>query len=162
MDAMMLFTTATASFTQAHQIIKTLLNLKIDQAVLTQILPLQSLLADAQVAQIALLDEKSSLIARVHNLEQKIVQLETFKEESKRYKLHDVGNSVVAYALKEEAASGEPPHWLCTTCYNKQQKSILTPGPKAGPEREYRCGNCPTTISVGIRHRPEYIKKEMS
>ena len=156
---MTLFNTAAASFTQAHQIIKTLLNLKIDQAVLVQILPLQSLLADAQAAQLALLDEKATLVAHKHDLEQKIMCIEAWAEESKRYKLHEIETGILAHALKESKADGEPPHWLCPTCYNKSQKSLLIIDMPGGAiYHGYKCPNCPTKLPIDRKIKPEYIK----
>lgn len=157
-DPITLVSTASTSFIQANEIIKALLNLKVDSETLGKITSLQSLLANAQTSQLALLDEKSSLIQAKHNLEEDIARIETWTVESKRYVLQDVGDGHLAYVLKESEAGGEPPHWLCTTCYNKSQKSILIRGKPGSRDMDYRChnNNCSTVIFVNYQNKPDY------
>lgn len=157
-DPISIISTATTSFLQAHDIIKFLLNLKkIDPETRDKITALQTLLANAQTAQLTLLDEKASLIQSKNNLEKEITHMETWSAETKRYILQDVGSGAFAYVLKESEAHSEPPHWLCTTCYNKSQKSILVKGKIVSREREYCChNNCSMVISVDWQSKPLY------
>lgn len=155
MDAIL----AASAFSQAHQIIKVLLNLKIDSETLAKITALQSLLAEAQTSQLALLEQNSSLLKIKDDLEKEITRLETWAHESQRYKLHEIQSGVVAYALQESHANGEPPHWLCANCYNSGQKSILIPEPEGGVDRKFSCHRreCGSSISVYQGTTPKYV-----
>ena len=151
--------TAASAFSQAHQIIKVLLDLKIDSATLAKITALQSVLAEAQTSQLALLEQNSTLVQRKNDLEKEIARLETWAHESQRYHLHEIQPAVVAYALKESHANGEPPHWLCANCYNNSQKSILNRGKVGGIDHTYTCPRpgCGSTIVVTSSSTPKYV-----
>jgi hypothetical protein len=76
---------------------------------------------------------QSTLLQRVRQLEEEKAKLETWNAEKSRYQLKSIQPGVTVYALKEGMESGEEPHYLCPTCYNRGQKSILqketrTPG----------------------------------
>jgi glutamate 5-kinase len=74
----------------------------------------------------AALQEKNSLLAEeVGALKEEIASLKTFELEKERYSLAEIGTGVYAYVLKESAANGDPPHWLCVNCYSQGKKSIL-------------------------------------
>ena len=151
--------TAASAFSQAHQIIKVLLDLKVDSETLGKITALQSVLAEAQTSQLALLEQNSSLLKIKTELEKEITRLETWANESKRYQLHEIQSGVVAYALKESHANGEPPHWLCANCYNNEQKSVLNRGKVGGIDHTYTCPRpgCGSAIIVTSSSTPKYV-----
>jgi hypothetical protein len=83
-----------------------------------------------------------------------MAQLEAWEAEKKRYVLTDFGGGTFAYALKNEAANGEPMHRLCPNCYNQGHKSILHfEFVTAVGQEKYLCPNCKTELSFGYRHR---------
>lgn len=151
--------TAASAFSQAHQIIKVLLDLKVDSETLAKITALQSVLAEAQSSQLALLEQNSSLLKLKDDQEKQIARLETWAHESQRYQLHEIQPAVVAYALKESHANSEPPHWLCANCYNNGQKSILNRGKVGGIDHTYTCPrpSCDSTIIVTSSSMPKYV-----
>jgi hypothetical protein len=151
--------TAASAFSQAHQIINVLLNLKVDSETLAKITSLQAVLAEAQTSQLALLEQNSSLLKLKNGLEKEIARLETWAHESQRYKLHEVQPGVVTYALKESHANGEPAHWLCANCYNNSQKSILMPGEEGNIDRQFTCPRreCGSSFFVSNGNNPEYV-----
>ena len=69
--------------------------------------------------------EQSALVERIRELEAQVASFEKWDTEEKRYQLTDFGGNTFAYALKPDAARGEPPHRICPTCYEKRIKSIL-------------------------------------
>jgi len=83
-----------------------------------KIVELQGFLLKAQLAQSALIDEK-------RNLEEEVVRLKAWDAGKLNYQLHTVGLGAFVYATKPELRVGEPPHWICTQCYEDGRKSIL-------------------------------------
>ena len=69
--------------------------------------------------------EQASLIDTVSQLKNRVAQLEAWDADKQRYTLTDFGSGLLAYALKDSVANGEPPHYLCAQCYNDKIKSIL-------------------------------------
>ena len=93
---------------------------------------LQKEILAAQSAQTELVEEISSLKA-------KIASFETWEAEKKKYKLKDLGWGALAYILKPEARTGEPPHWVCTNCFGNKKISII---------ENFMMGNGRTLISI--------------
>ena len=69
--------------------------------------------------------EQSALIERVGELETQVAEFEAWDADKQRYELKEIASGQFAYALKPEAAAGEPPHMLCANCYNQNHKAIL-------------------------------------
>lgn len=85
-------------------------------------------LVDATTAALASLEKQSILSDRVAELEDKLREKEDWESQLKRYKLHEFPTTkALAYALQPDMADGEPLHYLCATCLNKAQKTILQP-----------------------------------
>jgi hypothetical protein len=83
------------------------------------IIELQEKILSAQEAQFALTE-------KVRDLEKEAVDLKTWhQEEKKKYDLKSVARGSYAYVRKEGMEPPEPPHWLCTNCYENGKKSIL-------------------------------------
>ena len=59
------------------------------------------------------------------SLEEKVAQMEGWKEEKDRYQLAEYGRGCFAYALKPGMEKGEPFHCLCSQCYQRGKKSLL-------------------------------------
>jgi hypothetical protein len=68
---------------------------------------------------------QSALLNRVRELEEEKAKLEAWNTEKQRYKLTELGPGMTTYTLKEGMENGEPPHHLCTNCYNEGHKSIM-------------------------------------
>ena len=112
------------------------------------IMTAQSGALESNVAQFALLD-------RVRDLEQKLVSLEAWEAEKQRYKLTDFGGGTFAYALKPEMAAGEPPHRLCSACYQRGKKSILqSHGHDAFSREMLVCLECEAKFALGEKRIP--------
>jgi hypothetical protein len=65
------------------------------------------------------------LLGRVRELEEEKAKLEAWTAEKARYQLKSIRAGVTVYALKEGMEGGEESHYLCPTCYNRGQKSLL-------------------------------------
>ena len=82
------------------------------------VIDLQQKILTAQEAQ-------ATLIKQVSELEEEVASLKAWNADKKRYELKDLRKGFFAYILKEGMENGEPPHALCTNCYQKGFKSIL-------------------------------------
>jgi hypothetical protein len=72
--------------------------------------------------------EKQSLLSdRIHELENKIIEFENWKQQIQRYQLFEFPTGTLAYALKEGMEQGEPTHYICTSCVDKRQISKMQP-----------------------------------
>ena len=96
------------------------------------------------------------MLDRIRNLEQEIARLRAWDGEKERYELKDVYLGATTYALKPTDGSGEPPHWLCTTCYHDRKKSILQPDPTGQRDRTWRCPVCKSSISINFNISPSH------
>jgi hypothetical protein len=77
----------------------------------------QSALA-AQSAQVALIEEKRAL-------EAKLAEFEEWDRTKQRYELQPVGHGAFVYVVKEGERRAEPPHSICPNCYEQRRRSIL-------------------------------------
>src|ERR1700682_283801 len=84
----------------------------------TAILGLQS---DAFTAQA----QQSAMVQQIRDLEEKLARVEAWEETKKRYQMVTPWPGATVYALKRESAGTDPPHLICTTCYEDRRKSIL-------------------------------------
>ena len=82
------------------------------------LLELQGKISDIQIRYQHLLETNESL-------KQRIATYERWEQESSRYSLQEIVPGILAYGIKPGFDGGEPKHWLCATCYQERQKSIL-------------------------------------
>ncbi|NLX99212.1 MAG: hypothetical protein GXY83_24000 [Rhodopirellula sp.] len=117
----------------------------------------------AYSAAIEVQSQHATLLRQISDLEQEIMQLKAWDAEKARYQLAKPWNSpALVYALKKSEARSEPPHLLCTHCYQKNIKSILQPG-KAPRESRQRtillCPACTTEIAIQFHiSAPQYAE----
>ena len=69
--------------------------------------------------------QQAVLIEKVGQLEKHVADLEAWDTDKHRYELKEFASGQFAYALKPEAAAGDPAHMLCANCYAHNEKSIL-------------------------------------
>lgn len=136
-----------SSLKTAIDIVKALRGSSSAHDVEDRILDLKRALSDAYSSQLDAQQFQAAILARNAELEAKIMQLEQRAADSDRYELKTIGPGAVAYMLKPEMRGSEPPHWLCPTCFERGNKSVLQvtamfPG-------KYRCSGCGTTTAAG-------------
>jgi rubrerythrin len=119
------------------------------------VIELQEKILTAQQAQAA-------LVERVNELEEEVASFEAWDAEKQRYKLTDYGGGTFAYALKPEAAQGEPAHRICPACYQKRDVSILQFGFRtSGGQDKYNCPSCKTEYDFGQRQASQRISRTL-
>lgn len=117
----------------------------------------QGKIIDAQSALSALQDERSSLIERVSALEKEVTGLKKWGADKEKYQLQAVsGLGSLAYMLKPDARGSEPPHWLCTQCYENRKKSIMQPHASAVQYSVWKCPECENSFHAYSRERPAW------
>jgi Zn finger protein HypA/HybF involved in hydrogenase expression len=107
---------------------------------------LQSHILDAQQALLAAQEAQSALTKHIDKLEQEIVQLKGWEREKQRYELKELHAGSLAYALKISMCDGEPPHFICTNCYQKGRKSILQGFTDWAREHSLTCPDCKSKV----------------
>jgi hypothetical protein len=120
---------------------------------------LQGQIFTAQQNALSAQSSQFSLLERVRELEKQIADLEAWDAEKQRYALTSVEPGVFAYVLKPDAQPSEPPHWLCTTCYQSGKKSILQIStmpqiPQNQMSKNWICSSCPTKIRTELSVNP--------
>ena len=85
----------------------------------------------AQSATLSAYADQAAMIEEVRALKEEIVRVKAWETQKQRYKLTPLWDGpVVVYALKESMSEGEPPHWICTKCYEDGKRMILQPKSK--------------------------------
>ena len=113
---------------------------------------LGQIIVAAQSATLSAYADQAAMIEEVRVLKEEIVRVKAWEAQKQRYKLvspWEAGG--VAYALREPMASGEPPHLICTKCYEDGRKSILNPLRIENGFVAFGCPICKAQIPTGFR-----------
>ena len=94
---------------------------------LTAVNAVQEKLSQALVSNLESAEKQAALSERVRELEKQIAEVENWVRQMERYVLFEFPTRALTYAVKPGMEQGEPLHYLCTTCVNKRQKTILQP-----------------------------------
>ena len=131
-----------ASLKGARDLAEAMVGLRDTAAFQGKVIEFQGVIMDAQQRVFSVQEERSTLIQKVAELEKKIASLEDWEAQKQRYKLKDLGNGTLAYALKTAMSDGEPPHNICATCYQNGTKSIIQPETRSGRVEVFVCNRC--------------------
>jgi len=141
-------------------IVKALIGLRDYAQILEKTVELNQQIATAQAALISAHQEQSSLLDQVHALEKEITDMETWNAKKDDYELCAVSAGALAYMLKQSTRGTEPPHWLCTNCYENSKPSIMQAFGEIGGKRIYKCPRCENTFRTYDIQVPEWIDKK--
>ena len=131
------------SLKTAYDITKGIIGLKNSTEINAKVREIQDILFTAQNNALSAQAAQSTLIEEKRTLEEEIRRLETWNTEKQRYQLTNLWDTgVVAYALKESMSNAEPPHYICTTCYEDGRKSILNPQKRGNGRLMLFCPKC--------------------
>lgn len=109
---------------------------------------LQGAIIEAQESLLAAQEAQTANLKRIDELETRIVQLDAWEGEKQRYQLCEFPTGALAYALKADDASGEPPHRICPACYQEGNKSILQTTARHGGGERVECPRCGTKLKL--------------
>ena len=138
---------AISSLKAAGEIAGSFLKLRDLATVQAKVIELQSTILAAQQSALAAQSDQFALLEEKRGLESKIADLEAWDREKQRYALTPLSRGRFAYALKDEARDGEPPHMLCPNCYQHRTKAILQEHWVDGQTIQH-CPNCNTEIGA--------------
>ena len=148
----------TASLQAAVEITKGLVGLRDTTVVQDKVIELQNAILSAQSSALTAQSDQVTLLDRVRELEAQMAQMEAFDAEKSKYQLQQVDSGALAYVLKPEADTGEPPHWLCVACFQRGRKSLLQMHGRDPADRSstlFRCPECTTDIRVYYEVAPD-------
>jgi hypothetical protein len=109
----------------AGDIAKSFLELKSISDVQGKVIELQSAILSAQSSALSANADQMAMVEEIRTLKEEIARIRAWEAEKQRYKLDSPWDGAVAYALKKSMGNSEPPHWICTSCYENGRKSIL-------------------------------------
>ncbi len=116
---------ALAALKAAKDIAEAMVGLRDATAFNSKLIEFQSKIIDANNAAFAAQDERAALLEAISRLEKQVTNLEAWDAEKKRYHLAQLAPGTVAYLVKEDARGTEPPHCICTNCYEDGKKLVL-------------------------------------
>lgn len=135
----------------AGDIAKGLLELKTLSEVQGKVIELQSAILSAQGNALSANADQSAMVEEIRALKEEIARVKAWDTQKQRYKLVQPWSAGVAYALKESMSNSEPPHLICTNCYESGRKSILNPVEDSQKWVHYACPVCKAQIPTGYR-----------
>jgi hypothetical protein len=119
---------AVSSLKAAGDIAKGLLSLKTMAEVQSKAIELNQQIIDAQHQIFSANAAQAALVDEVRDLKGQLARMKDWDAQKKRYQLKSPFPGAMAYAVKKEMNEGEPPHYLCTSCFQKEERSILQNG----------------------------------
>ena len=127
----------------AGDIAKGLLELKSLSDVQGKVIELQSAILSAQSSALSANADQSAMVNEIRRLKEEIACVKAWETQKQRYQLTQFRSGPgVVYSLKESMSNSEPPHWICTKCYEDGRKSILNPRLNSDKFYSYCCPRC--------------------
>jgi hypothetical protein len=148
----------TSSLQSVVEIAKVMKGLHDGAAIQAKVIELQAAIMSAQSNALAAQADQFAMLSKVRELEEKVAELENWDAERERYELKAVYPGAFAYVPKPGMQGSEPPHWLCTACFQKREKSILQGFGRDIKEphvRAYNCPRCSASVRVSYRVGPD-------
>jgi len=108
---------------------------------------LNAVILGLQAAMFSVNAQNQDLVRRNQELEQAIIEINNWKAIAEHYVLTEVALGVFLYANRKNDGATEPPHWLCTKCYEDKKKSIIQRDSSIRDGTYYVCPNCNQRLS---------------
>jgi hypothetical protein len=153
---MTLITGTISGLKAASDIAKSLLDIKKASDISGKVAELQSVILSAQSSAIEANSAQFAMIEEIRNLKEEMTRIKAWDTEKQRYHLTSPWPGTVVYSLKESMSNGEPPHWICTNCYNSGTKSILTQQQDGNSRVSFLCPKCKVSFQAIGHHRSGY------
>jgi cell division protein FtsB len=133
---------AVGTLKTAADIAKVLIGLKPSAEVQAQAIALNTKIIDAQHQIFAAHAAQTELVERVRELESQVTSMKDWDAQKKRYELASPFPGCMVYALKKSMSDGQPPHYICTSCFDKGERSILQGKETRVGHSYYLCNSC--------------------
>jgi hypothetical protein len=145
----------------AGDITKSLIEIKSMSEIQAKVIELQSVILSAQGSALSAHADQAAMVEEIRTLKEEIARVKAWESQKQRYKLNPIGEDcAVAYLLKESMSNSEPPHWICTKCYEDGKRMILQPTISPQGFAHLVCPSCKLDIPVHKRRAalPVYAK----
>lgn len=109
----------------ASDIAKGFLDLKNLSEVQGKVIELQAVILNTQSSAMAANSAQFAAVEEIRAIKEEVMSIKAWEAQKKRYKLVSPWQGTVLYALKESVSDSEPPHWICTHCYENGSKGFL-------------------------------------
>ena len=119
----------------AFNLAKGMKDLNTAVAINSAVIELQENILSAQQAQAA-------LTKRIDDLEKQVADFEKWDAEKEKYELKEIYPQTFALANKPNAERPEPPHLVCTKCFEDRKKYIL----QKSSAVHLTCPHCKTIV----------------
>jgi uncharacterized protein (DUF3084 family) len=104
--------------------------------------------------------DQTALTEKIRELEEDVAAFKNWDAEKQRYKLEDLGEGRLVYALKPEMQGSEIAHNLCANCYSQSKKRILQKEQRMpGRATAYVCHDCNSCIYIEGNWHPDHEKR---
>jgi hypothetical protein len=95
-------------------------------------------------------ESQLATLKEIDELKRKVMEVEDWEAQKKRYEPMQFEPGVTVYALKNNMAPGEPVHHACPRCFQKKEISILQRTAKTSYGRYVHfCPACNTELAYG-------------
>jgi len=142
----------------AGDIAKGFLELKSISDVQGKVIELQSAILSAQSSALSANADQTAMVEEIRILKEELARVKAWEAQKNRYKLVEPWKTdqnwnpgSITYALKESMKESEPPHLICTKCYEDGRKSILNPLKPTDGRVVFTCPVCKLQIPTGNR-----------
>lgn len=145
----------------ASDIAKGFMQLSTMAEVQTQVIELQSTILAAQSSALTAQSEQSTMIQEISDLKKEIAHLKAWEETKQRYQLISPWPGCFVFALKDSREKAEPPHWICTQCYQDRRKSILQNAERNDRRRidTIKCSHCKQEMDAQGEAERQYVSE---
>lgn len=150
---------AMQSLKLAGDIAKAMIGLRDGAMISAKIGELNRSLIDAQQSVFAIQQERSTLVDRVRELEEEIARAKAWESEKQRYEVTEMGPGAFARIVKEAMRGAEPPHYVCTNCYDNGKASILQRS-ETGMGDLMTCPGCTSKVLIRHGYQPPGTRNE--
>jgi cell division protein FtsB len=116
---------AVSSLKAAGEIAKGLISLKTMAEVQSKAIELNQQIIDAQQQIFATNAVQTALVEKIRTLEGQVTRMKDWDAQKQRYKLAAPFPGCMVYALQKSMNTGETAHYLCASCFQKGESSIL-------------------------------------
>lgn len=141
----------------ATDIAKGLMELKSMSDVQAKVIELQSAILAAQSSALAANADQAAMVEEIRALKEEIARVKAWESQKQRYQLTPFGDgAAVVYALKESMSASEPPHLICTKCYEDGKRMILQPTSVNG-FAHLVCPSCSLDIPANQRRLSPHV-----
>ena len=136
----------------AGDIAKGFMELKSMAEVQGKVIELQGVILSAQSSALSANADQAAMVDEVRSLHAELSRMKAWEAQRQRYQLVGIWSGTgLVYALKESASQGEPPHWLCTKCYEDGLRMILQPRQNKDGWCYIACPTCKSEIHSRYR-----------